>query len=61
MATYFIGISGAKREMTEGVTTLISAAMLPYVGYWLHGGSQAQAWSRLLKDQLDSALEKKTL
>ena len=38
VATYFIGISGANREMTEGVTTLIAAAMLPYVGYWLHGG-----------------------
>ena len=24
MATYFIGISGANREMTEGVTTLIA-------------------------------------
>lgn len=61
VATYFIGISGANREMTEGVTALIAAAMLLYVGYWLHGRAQAQAWSRFLKDQVDAALEKKTL
>ncbi len=61
VATYFIGISGANREMTEGVTALIAAAMLLYVGYWLHGRSHAQAWSRFLKEQVDSALEKKTL
>ena len=61
IATWFIGISGANREMTEGLTALVAAVMLLYVGYWLHGRSQAQAWSRFLKDKVDSALERKTL
>lgn len=61
VATYFIGISGANRELTEGVTALIASAMLLYVGYWLHGRSQAQAWSRFLREQVGAALEKKTL
>ncbi len=61
VATWFIGISGANREMTEGITALVAAVMLLYVGYWLHGRSQAQAWSRFLKDKVDSALERKTL
>ncbi len=61
VATYFISISGANRELTEGVTALVACAMLLYVGYWLHGKSQAQAWSHFLRDQVDSALERRTL
>ena len=60
-ATYFISISGANRELTEGVTALVACAMLLYVGYWLHGKSQALAWSHFLRDQVDSALERRTL
>jgi high-affinity iron transporter len=44
-ATYLIDISGANRELTEGVTALVAAAMLIYVGYWLHGKSYARDWS----------------
>jgi high-affinity iron transporter len=32
----------------EGVTGLVAAAMLLYVGYWLHDKSHAQAWQRYL-------------
>jgi high-affinity iron transporter len=61
VATYFIDISGANRELTEGVTALVAAAMLLYVGWWLHGKSYAQAWQRFLRDQISSALEQRTL
>jgi len=37
-------ITGANREITEGVSALLAAAMLLYVGYWLHGKSYAPAW-----------------
>lgn len=40
-ATFLISISGANRELTEGVTALVAAAMLLYVGWWLHGKSYA--------------------
>ncbi len=60
-ATYLIDISGANREMTEGVTALVAAAMLIYVGYWLHGKSYAQAWSRFIREQVGAALSKGTL
>ncbi len=61
VATYVIGISGANREMTEGVTALVAAAMLLYVGWWLHGKSFAQAWSTFIRDQVTSALGRRTL
>ena len=61
VASYAVGISGANRELTEGVTALVAAAMLLYVGYWLHGRTQAQAWSAYLRENIGRALEKKTV
>jgi len=60
-ATFLFSISGANRELTEGVTALIAAAMLLYVGWWLHGKSYADAWQRFLRDQVGAALERRTL
>lgn len=61
IATFFIDISGASREMTEGVTALIASAMLVYVGYWLHSKSYTVAWQRFIRDKVGAALGKKTL
>ena len=47
-----IAISGASREVTEGVTALISAAMLLYVGFWLHDKSHAQGWQKFINAQV---------
>jgi high-affinity iron transporter len=61
VATFAIQVSGANRELTEGFTALFAAAMLLYVGYWLHGKSYAQAWNRFIKEQVGQALAKRTL
>ncbi|MBS0338126.1 MAG: cytochrome c/FTR1 family iron permease [Proteobacteria bacterium] len=61
VASFLIGISGANREMTEGVTALIASAMLLYVGYWLHGKGQAAAWGAFIRDSIGQALQKRTL
>ena len=47
-ATWLVDVSGAGREITEGASALIAAAMLLYVGFWLHDKSHAQAWQRFL-------------
>ena len=60
-ANSLIDISGANRELTEGLTALVAAAMLLYVGYWLHGKSQARAWTAFIRDSVGQALEQKTL
>jgi len=56
-----IEISGASRELTEGVTALVASATLLYVGYWLHGKSQARAWNAFIQDSVGRALGKRTL
>ena len=37
------------------------AAVLLYVGYWLHGRSQAKAWTAYIRESVGGALENKTL
>lgn len=61
IARYMLSISGADRELTEGLTALLAAAMLLYVGWWLHSRSNAQAWNRYVREYLTTALAKRTL
>ena len=61
VARSLLSISGANREVTEGITGLIASAMLLYVGYWLHSKSYAQAWQRFIRKQVNAALGKGTL
>ena len=61
VASYVLNISGVNRELTEGITALIASAMLLYVGYWLHNKSYAAAWQTFIRQQVDTALEKRTL
>ena len=61
VAHYLLEISGANRELTEGFSALLAAAMLLYVGYWLHSKSYAQAWQAFIRDQVTAALGKRTL
>lgn len=57
-ATYFIAISGAHRELTEGFGSLFAALILVWVGIWMHGKSQADAWQRYIHDKLGRALSR---
>ncbi|WP_240636196.1 FTR1 family protein [Caldimonas tepidiphila] len=61
IAKHLFAISGAQRELTEGITALLAAAMLLYVGWWLHRKSNAQAWQSFVREQVTGALGKKTL
>jgi high-affinity iron transporter len=56
VATTFITISGASRELTEGFGSLIAAAILLLVGVWMHGKAQAGAWQAYVREKLDKAL-----
>jgi high-affinity iron transporter len=61
VATYVFDVSGASREVTEGVTALVAAVMLLYVGWWLHARSYANAWASFIREQVSAALGKRTL
>lgn len=61
VSNYVVEISGAGREVTEGVTALVAAAMLLYVGYWLHSKSHSAAWQRFIRDKVSGALSTGTV
>jgi high-affinity iron transporter len=61
MATALIEVSGAQREVTEGVTALLASAVLLYVGFWLHSRGAGQRWNAFIKSQVSGALGKGTL
>lgn len=60
IATYLVSISGASRELTEGFAALFAAAVLLFVGIWMHGKSQAGAWQRYIREKLSHALTKRS-
>lgn len=47
-----VSISSVSRELMEGYTALFAAAMLLYVGYWLHNHSHAQRWKSFIHGRI---------
>jgi len=60
VATYFVSISGASREVTEGLSSLFAALVLLSVGLWMHQKSAAGRWQAYLKEKLSSAMSKRS-
>lgn len=58
VATYVVDVSGASREMTEGVSAVFAAVVLLAVGMWMHQKSLAGRWQTYVKEKLSSALSK---
>ncbi len=56
IASKLIAISGANREVTEGITALVAAGLLLYVGFWLHSKANAARWNQFIKSQMTTAL-----
>ena len=53
--------AGANRELLEGLTGLVAAVMLVYVGYWLHSKSSLTAWRHYIYQKGSAALAKNSL
>ena len=61
LATWFaasklISISGAQREVIEGVTSIIAAVVLFYVSYWLISKVDVRVWKQYIKGKVERAL-----
>lgn len=61
VSTWFISISGATRELTEGLTALIASAVLFYVGFWMHSKLAARRWQHFIQDSVQKALDGRAL
>lgn len=60
VATYLVNISGASREVTEGLSSLFAAVVLLSVGMWMHQKSMAGMWQKYIHDKLSAALSRKS-
>jgi high-affinity iron transporter len=61
MASYVIAISGSTREMTEGVAALLAAAVLLYVGFWMHNRAYGDRGRTFLQGEVHEALSARTM
>jgi len=59
-ATWLITISGASRELAEGFGGVFAALVLLWVGIWMHGKSNADAWQRYIREKLGAALNRRS-
>lgn len=59
-ATYLFKISGASREVTEGLGSLFAAIVLITVGLWMHQKSSAGKWQAYLNEKLSTAMFRRT-
>ena len=60
IATYLVNVSGASREVTEGVSSLFAAVVLLSVGMWMHQKSMAGMWQKYIHEKLSAALSRKS-
>ena len=60
IASYAIAISGASRELTEGLSSLFAAAVLLSVGLWMHQKSIGGRWQAYLKEKMTAALNRRS-
>jgi high-affinity iron transporter len=61
IASSVVAMSGASREVIEGVSALAAAVILFYVSYWLLSKTEAARWQAFLDDRLKSALSRGSL
>jgi high-affinity iron transporter len=60
VASYAISISGAGRELTEGLSSLFAAMVLLSVGLWMHQKSIGGRWQVYLKEKMSAAINQKS-
>lgn len=56
-----VTISGASREITEGLAAIVAAVVLLYVGFWMHSKVSAAKWKKFIDDNMQKALDSGTL
>lgn len=60
VATHLVAISGASREVTEGVGSVFAAIVLLSVGMWMHQKSSAGRWQAYLNEKLSAAMTRRS-
>ena len=54
-------VSGASREVTEGVGAVFASVVLLSVGMWMHQKSSAGRWQSYLEEKLSAAMTRRSM
>ncbi|MEK6606433.1 MAG: FTR1 family protein [Myxococcota bacterium] len=61
LSSIVIGRIAARRELIEGAVSLLAAAVLFYVSFWLLGKADAARWMRYLRTQVEASLARRSV
>jgi len=61
LASTVITISGAQREVIEGITALSAAAVLFYVSYWLITKIEVKKWKEYIQGKVENAVSRNSV
>jgi high-affinity iron transporter len=61
VSEYLIEIGGSAREVTEGLTALVAAGILFYMGFWMHNKLNARRWQQFIQTRIRTALNEQAL
>ena len=61
LASWLLKITGAQREILEGVFAIIAVIILLYIGFWMHGKSEAKKWNDFVKNKINVLLKKESM
>ncbi len=61
LAKTVISISGAQREIIEGITALTAAAVLFYVSYWLITKIEVAKWKQYIQGKVENAVSRNSV
>ena len=58
---WLMAMSGAQREILEGVISLVAVGVLLYLGFWMHRQSHIRFWKKFIEERVKTALQSKNL
>ncbi len=58
LSGHIVNISGRNREVMEGLISLFAVVVLMWAGFWLHGKTHAQQWTKFIKVKIGGYLQK---
>jgi high-affinity iron transporter len=61
LSGWVLQMSGARREVLEGVTSIVAVVVVMYMGFWLHRKTEMGRWRAFLNDMVKTALSGKSL
>lgn len=58
LSARYLNIGGALREQAEGIAALVAAAVMFYLGFWMHHHSQSAQWQQFIGQRVNALMSR---